>query len=251
MAKIIILGSSNAIADEDHENAHMVIIGKTRTVLVDSPHNPILRLKGVGVDFNEITDFVLTHFHPDHASGIPLLLMDMWLRGRKNALIIYGLPHALDRLENLMDAFAWGKWPDFFPVTFNRLPSVGMNPILSCLDFDIYASEVCHVIPTLGMRIEFKDSGKVAAYSCDTEPCEAVVNLAKGADILIHEAAGEFVGHSSSKQAAEIATQADVGRLYLIHYPTGDFWIENLLEGARSHFAGEVELTEDLMVFEF
>ena len=150
MAKIIILGSSNAIADEDHENAHMIIIGKTRTVLVDSPHNPIFCLKGVGVDFNETTDFVLTHFHPDHASGIPLLLMDMWLRGRKNALNIYGLPHALDRLENLMNAFAWGKWPDFFPVTFVRLPSEGINPVLSCLDFDICASEVCHVIPTLG-----------------------------------------------------------------------------------------------------
>jgi len=50
---------------------------------------------------------VVTHFHPDHVSGIPLFLMDMWLRGRKNPLQIYGLPHAIDRLENLMDAFLW------------------------------------------------------------------------------------------------------------------------------------------------
>ena len=101
------------------------------------------------------------------------------------------------------------------------------------------------------MRIEFKDSGKVAAYSCDTEPCDAVIHLAQGADILIHEAAGEFVRHSSSKQAAEIATKADVEKLYLIHYPTGEFWQENLLEDACSIFNGEVELAEDLMVLEF
>ncbi len=251
MAKIIILGSSNAIADKNHENAHLIIIGKTRKVLVDSPHNPILRLMNMGVDFNEITDLVLTHFHPDHASGIPLLLMDMWLRGRKNHLDIYGLDHALTRLENLMDAFSWKKWPEFFPVTFNRIPSVGISPVLSCSDFDIYASEVCHMIPTLGMRIEFKESGKIATYSCDTAPCEAVVHLAQGADVLIHEAAGDFIGHSSSKQAAEIATQANVEQLYLIHYPTGEFWQENLLEDARSHFVGEVKLTEDLMVLEF
>ena len=251
MAKIIILGSSNAIADKDHENAYMVIVGETRKVLVDSPHNPILRLKDVGVGFSEITDVVLTHFHPDHASGIPLLLMDMWLRGRKNPLKIHGLPHALDRLGNLMDAFGWENWPQFFPVTFNRLPSVGINLILSSPDFDIYTSQVCHMIPTVGLRVEFKESSKVLTYSCDTEPCQAVVNLAQGSDILIHEASGDFVGHSSSKQAAEIATQANIGQLYLIHYPTGDFWNENLLEDARSHFDGEVELTEDLMVFEF
>ena len=251
MAKIIILGSSNAIADKNHENAYMVILGETRKILVDSPHNPILRLMSVGVDFNEITDLVLTHFHPDHASGIPLFLMDMWLRGREKPLNIFGLDHALTRLENLMDAFSWSKWPNFFPVTFNRLPSVGINLLLSGTDFDIYGSEVCHMIPTLGLRVEFKESGKVAAYSCDTEPCQRVIDLAQGADTLIHEASGEFVGHSSSQQAAKIATEAGVEQLYLIHYPTGEYWNENLLSDARSHFAGKVELTEDLMVLEF
>ena len=251
MAQIIILGSSNALASKDHENAYMVIVGEERTVLVDSPHNPILRLDDVDVDYNEVTDLVLTHFHPDHASGIPLLLMDMWLRGRENPLNIYGLDHALTRLENLMDAFAWDMWPNFFSVTFNRIPSQKYSPLLSCMDFDIYASEVCHMIPTIGLRVEFKESGKVAAYSCDTEPCNEVLRLAHGVDALIHEASGDFLGHSSSKQAAECATKAEAKKLYLIHYPTGEFWNENLLEDARKHFNGEVELTEDFMELEF
>lgn len=251
MAKVVILGSSNSIADKEHQNAHMIIVGETRKVLVDSPHNPILRLEHVGVDFNEITDLILTHFHPDHVSGIPLFLMDMWLRGRKEHLHIYGLDHALSRLENLMDAFSWDKWPEFFPVTFNRIPSKKFSPLLNSGDFDIYASEVHHMIPTIGLRVEFKESGKVATYSCDTEPCDEVIRLAKGADVLIHEAAGEFIGHSSSKQAAEIATKADVEKLYLIHYPTGEYWQENLLEDARNQFAGKVDLAEDLMVLEF
>ena len=251
MAKIIILGSSNAVADKDHENAYMVIVGKTRTVLIDSPHNPLLRLQEVGVGYNEITDLVLTHFHPDHVSGIPLFLMDMWLRGRKKPLDIFGLDHALTRLENLMDAFAWGNWPHFFPVTFNRVAEKGIFAILNTPEFDIYTSQVCHMIPTVGLRVEFKKSGKVASYSCDTEPCDEVVQLAKNADILIHEASGEFMGHSSSKQAAEIATKAGVKKLYLIHYPTGEFWQKNLLSDARSRFEGEVELSEDKMVLTF
>jgi len=251
MAQIIILGSSNALASKDHENAYMVIVGEERTVLVDSPHNPILRLDDVDVDYNEVTDLVLTHFHPDHVSGIPLFLMDMWLRGRKKPLEIYGLDHALTRLENLMDAFTWDQWPDFFPVTFNRIPSKKYSPLLKSADFDIYASEVRHMIPTIGVRVEFKGSGKIAIYSCDTEPCEEVVQLAKGADVLIHEASGAFKGHSSSKQAAEVASKAGVEKLYLIHYPTGEYWQENLLDDARSHFGGDVELAEDLMVLEF
>ncbi|MBC8336358.1 MAG: MBL fold metallo-hydrolase [Anaerolineales bacterium] len=250
MAKIIILGSSNAIANKDHENTHMVLIGNTRIVLIDSPSNPILRLQDIGVEYNDITDLILTHFHPDHISGVPIFLMDMWLRGRTKPLDIYGLDYTLERMENLMDAYGWKNWPKFFPVTFNRLPSEEMTPVLSSADFDIFSSEVRHMVPTIGLRMEFKDSNKIAVYSCDTQPCQEVVRLARGANILIHEASGDVIGHSSSKQAAEIAVEADVGQLYLIHYPTGDFWQDNLLEDARNHFDGKVTLAEDLMVLE-
>lgn len=251
MAKIIILGSSNAIANKDHENTHLVVVGNTRTVLIDAPNNPILRLKDVGVAYNDITDFILTHFHPDHISGVPIFLMDMWLRGRKKPLEIYGLNDTLERTENLMDAFNWRNWPNFFPVTFNRLPAEEIIPVLSSADFDIYASKVRHMVPTIGLRMEFKESKKVATYSCDTEPCEEVLRLARGADILIHEASGDVVGHSSSRQAAEIAAEAGVGQLYLIHYPTGDFFQDDLLENARNHFDEKVTLAEDFMVLEF
>ena len=118
MSKLIILGSSNAIPHKDHENTHMVIVGSERTVLVDCVGNPILRLERAGVDFNTITDLILTHFHPDHVSGVPLLLMDMWLMGRKRQLNVYGLHATLDRVENLMGFYEWGRWPEFFPTAF-------------------------------------------------------------------------------------------------------------------------------------
>ena len=116
MAKLIILGSSNAIPDEKHENTHMAVVGDKRTVLIDCVSNPILRLPQAGIEFNALTDLVLTHFHPDHVSGVPLLLMNMWLLGRKNPLNIYGLHHTLSRIEDLMGFYAWENWPNFFPV---------------------------------------------------------------------------------------------------------------------------------------
>jgi len=251
MPKLIILGSSNAIPDENHENTHMVIVGKKRTVLIDCVSNPILRLQKAGVDFNNLTDLILTHFHPDHVSGVPLLLMNMWLMGRRNPLNIYGLHHTLDCIEGLMGFYAWSEWPDFFPVAFYRLPMQEMTPVLESKEFRIFASPVQHMVPTVGLRLEFIRSKKSLAYSCDTEPCAQVIRLAEGVDVLIHEAAGAFHGHSSAAQAGEAARQAGVGALYLIHYPTGKYASGDLVAEARQRFDGPVNLAEDFMAMEF
>ncbi|MBI3150749.1 MAG: MBL fold metallo-hydrolase [Chloroflexi bacterium] len=251
MPRVIILGSSNAIPTRGSENTHMVIVGKERMLLVDSVSNPILRLEEAGLDFNDLTDIIVTHFHPDHASGVPLLLMDMWLMGRQKPLNIYGLHYTLDRVEGLMGLYNWSEWPDFFPVIFHRIPSKEMSEVLDCPDFKIYASPVRHMIPNIGLRIEFNQSQKVMAYSCDTEPCGEVVRLSEGADVLIHEATGESPGHSSAKQAGEIATKAEVGKLYLIHYPTGKFAKGDLMAEAQTSFPGEITLAKDFMTLDF
>jgi ribonuclease Z len=106
------------------------------------------------------------------------------------------------------------------------------------------------MIPTIGLRIECKIPEKILAYSCDTEPCEQTVRLAYGADILIHEAGGESYGHSSAEQAGEIATRAEVGKLYLIHYPTGRFANGNLVAEASKTYRGEVIIAKDFMTIE-
>jgi len=250
MSKVIILGSSNAIPTRDSENTHMVIVGEERTLLIDSVSNPILRLEQAGVDFNDLTDIIITHFHPDHASGIPLLLMDMWLMGRQRPLNIYGLHYTLDRVETLMGLYNWSEWPDFFPVVFYRIPSKELSPVMDCPDFTIHASPVHHMIPNIGLRIQFKQSHKTLSYSCDTEPCDEVVRLSDGADVLIHEATGESMGHSSAKQAGEIARRAEVGSLYLIHYPTGKYAKGDLVAEARETFPGDVALAKDFMVLD-
>ncbi len=251
MPKVIILGSSNAIPTPEHENTHLVVVGRERTVLVDCVSNPILRLEQAGVNFNQLTDLILTHFHPDHVSGVPLLLMDMWLMGRRKPLNIYGLHHTLDRIEDLMGFYGWAEWPHFFPVSFCRLPGQEMTMVLDCPDFRIFSSPVRHLLPTVGLRFEFNHNGKVLAYSCDTEPCSQVVRLAEGADVLIHEAAGAARGHSSAEQAGEIATRAEAGALYLIHYPTGKYASGNLVREAAGTYQGPIKLAEDFMVLDF
>ena len=251
MAKLIFLGTSNAISDENHENTHMVVVGAERIVLIDCPNSPLLRFQHAHVDIMHLSDLIVTHFHPDHVSGVPQLLMDMWLMGRKQPLDIYGLPHTLDRIETLMGLYGWSAWPEFFPVVFHRLPEHAQTPVLDCEEFRILASPVQHFIPTIGLRIEFAATKQILAYSCDTEPCEQVVKLAEGADILVHESSGMLPGHSSAAQAGQAARRAEVGKLYLIHYPTGQFATGDPLAEARQQFEGPVTLAEDYMVLDF
>ena len=251
MPKVIILGSSNAIPTTDHENTHMVIVGEERTVLVDCVSNPILRLQRANVDFNDLTDVIVTHFHPDHVSGLPLLLMDMWLMGRRKPINIYGLHHTLDRVEALMTAYGWAEWPDFFPVAFHRLPAQEMTTVIDSRDFHVYSSPVRHLLPTIGLRFEFNSTHKSMAYSCDTEPCAQVIQLAAGVDVLIHESAGASRGHSSAGQAGEVARQAEAGRLLLIHYPTGKFASGDPIAEAHQRFPGDVTMAEDFMALDF
>jgi ribonuclease Z len=248
---LVFLGTSNAIPDEDHENTHMVVTGNAQTILIDSVGNSILRLKQVGIDHNDLTDLILTHFHPDHVSGVPSLLMNMWLLGRRHELNIYGLQYTLERLEKLMDYYDWATWPNFFPVHFHNLPEEEKTLALESNQFRIYSSPVHHLIPTIGLRVEFVESGKTLAYSCDTEPCEEVVRLAEGVDVLIHEASGATLGHTSASQAGSIATRAQARSLYLIHYPTRGDGGKALIDEAGSTYRHPVALAQDFMRLEF
>ena len=150
-----------------------------------------------------------------------------------------------------MSMYSWENWPDFFPVGFHRLPVSEKTVLMDHDEFKVFASPVRHLIPTIGLRFEFHKSKKTFTYSCDTEPCAEVVRLAKNADVLIHEAAGLSQGHSSAGQAGQIATQAEAGKLYLIHYPTGEYASGDLIAEARQHYSGEVELATDFMSMDF
>lgn len=251
MPKVVILGSSNAIPDETHENSHLALVGSERLVLIDCAGTPTVRLRQAGLDIDQLTDLILTHFHPDHVSGAPLLLMNLWLLGRERELTIHGLDHTIDRFETMMDLYGWEKWPGFFPVEMNRLPEQEMVTVQETDEWRIYASPAAHIIPSIGLRIEFIGSNRVLAYSGDTEPCTSVVRLAQDSNLLIHESTGASWGHSDAAQAGEIARQANTGQLYLIHYANGRFKDGNIVTRAAEAFGGQVSLAEDFLELEF
>jgi ribonuclease Z len=98
--------------------------------------------------------------------------------------------------------------------------------------------------------------GRTVVYPGDTRPAPAVIEAARGADLLIHEAtfgeaererAGE-TGHCTAREAAEVARQAGVRRLVLTHI-SARYTREapDLLEEARGVFP-ETTVAKDGMV---
>ena len=90
--------------------------------------------------------------------------------------------------------------------------------------------------------------GFSVAYTGDTKKCQSVIDAVKGVDVLIHEstyltseeANAEAHSHSTAKQAAEVADEADVGTLVLIHVSNRYKDLKPVLEEASAVFPNVV-----------
>lgn len=246
MEKITILGSANAVAKSDQQNAHLLFETDSRKIMVDCGDHAAASLARASVELNQITDLILTHFHADHVGSLPLVIMDMWLEKRTAPLTIYGLDITLEKAKKLLDLFDWQKWMNMFQVNFVAVPEDGLPGMIKDNDIEVTAMPVLHLIPTIGLRFQFT-GGRTVVYSCDTEPCDNLTHLAKGADILLQEAAGPGKGHTSPEQAGEIASLCGVKQLVLIHYEARR-GKEALLAEAQSKFDGKVVVAQDGMV---
>lgn len=98
---------------------------------------------------------------------------------------------------------------------------------------------------------------KLAIFG-DTAPCPAALELARDVDVMVHETTLEHAmaekansrGHSSSVQAAELAREANAGKLIITHVSSRYDWqgCQHLLAECRSVFDA-CELAEDFSVF--
>jgi ribonuclease BN (tRNA processing enzyme) len=108
----------------------------------------------------------------------------------------------------------------------------------------ILSAPTNHTAGSLAFRVEA--DGRSLVYSGDTDLSDSLVDLARGVDLLVLEAANPFKvpGHLTPTEAGRLAAQAGAARLLLTHfYPPCD--AVDVVALAAQEFSGEILRAED------
>jgi len=223
--------------------------GHTLCVLVRTEKADLIFDAGTGaallkdkLRLDKETHIFLSHFHLDHIVGLSFLLGTF--RGKK--ITIWGQEGVEGIVRNLLK-------PPYFPVTIDKWPfEIKFKEVAKkqeVADAKVETLPLVHSDPSIGFRLEA--DGKVLAYITDTRKCENAVKLAKGVDLLIHEATYTVEGymgssHSTGKEAGEVAREAGVKKLILFHNDPeyDDAQVVEILKEAKEEFA-ECERAEE------
>ncbi|QMU67921.1 MBL fold metallo-hydrolase [Streptacidiphilus sp. P02-A3a] len=196
----------------------------------------------------DVDAVLLSHLHADHCVDMCAYYVarNYRVEGCPDPLPVYG-PHGT--AERLARAYGMDEHPGMKQVfDFNTLE----DGVFQVGPFRITAARVAHPVEAFAFRLEH--GGRTLVYSGDTGPCQELVDLAQGADLLLSEAAfthgKEEIPdlHLNGRQAGEHAALAGVGRLVLTHIPP---WTdpERNRADAAAVYPGPVELARPGAVY--
>jgi ribonuclease Z len=259
--RVVFLGTGGALNPERYQAALLVEWGSRRALLdTGGGLGLVRRLLAAQLDPTTVGHVFLSHRHLDHIGGLEPLLLTMsfhaFRAGTNPAPVrLYALPGSAVAIRATLAAAdgagerrlaGYLSWVTPNPgerVAFDD----GSGLTLAAVDHLPVGGEAAGCVVDVG--------GARVVYSGDTRPCEALIEAARGADLLIHEVGGldareatvHQVGHSTAGDAGRVAARAGVRALALFHLPAA-MWVApaDLLAEARRHAPGvEVFLSED------
>ncbi len=203
-------------------------------------------------------DILLSHTHWDHIQGLPFFKP---LSARETSVCIYG---AAQEGVPLKEILGRQMDPMVFPVPLNALAASLMVVEIEEGEFETDEFKVCsfrlrHPGTTLGYRLAPRSGGREVAYVTDNELGPGgtyevtgdwrsrMVEFIAGADTLIHDAmyldqiiqARAGWGHSTPRQAVDLAREGRCRRLILFHHEPehDDTDLDQLVADTRKYAA--------------
>jgi ribonuclease Z len=163
-------------------------------------------------------DIFLTHAHLDHVIGLTYLFDVLYQQPIERA-VVHGEAEKLQLIQKHL--FAHELFPAMPPIDW--LPFAG--PVALRDGGQLTYFPLTHPGGSLGLRLDWAD--RSLAYVTDTtaSPGADYVRKIAGVDVLVHECYftdnwgtwAEKTGHSCLTQVAQVAAEAKVGRLILVH----------------------------------
>lgn len=290
---IVTLGTGGPMPNETRDTSGIAIVAGGEVVLVDVGPAIVKNMNLSGLPVGNLSVLLLTHFHSDHISDMGELDFISWAQGRPKKLDVYGpqgveqvvtgynMAYALDssyRTAHHGEEWMPSKNSGMIPHTLTIPDPEKAVPFFDRNGLKISVFQVDHspVHPAVGYRFEYR--GRVVVISGDTVKTTTLSRFAKDADIffcealhkgmvkMLSKAAKETNNPRLSKQmydvldyhmtpveAAEVAQEAGVKTLVLIHVvpPVENFIAKRMyLRGTKDAFDGEIVLGEDMATFE-
>jgi ribonuclease BN (tRNA processing enzyme) len=230
-----------------------------------------------GVPLNLLRHVFITHHHSDHDLDYGNLIYDAWAAGLRTPVDAYGPPPT-----KAMTAAYWelnkfdietriadeGR-PDLRKlVTVHEFDQPGL--VMQNDDVKVSAARVRHPPITQAYAYRFDAADRSIVLSGDTTYSPELIELSRGADVLVHEVMHLggienllkrvsnaatlrehlLASHTVTEDVGKVAAAAGVKTLVLSHLVpsddtalTDDMWIE----GVRKHFGGQVIVGRDML----
>ena len=293
--ELVVLGTSSQVPTRYRNHNGYLLLWDGHGVLFDPGEGTQRQMTLAEVRAHQITHVCVTHFHGDHCLGLPGILQRISLdevphpvfvhypssgqvyfdRLRRASIYkdkadIQARPHEGAGCIGQYAPFelhtaplqhgvpAWGYRlvePDGFTMDGARLRELGVRgPAIGQIQREGQATledgRVIHREDVAARR-----PGQVVTFLMDTAPCDAAIELSRGADLLIcestylaeHTAEAHDHGHLTAEDAGKIAAQASVGTLVLTHFSQRYPMNAPFVAQAKRHFDGEVIAATDLL----
>ena len=275
--KAILLGTAGGPAPKRTRSAPANAVVVDGDVYIVDCGNGVARQAALaGLDLRRLRAVFLTHHHSDHNVDAGTLLQLAWSAGLDRPVQMFGPPP----LRAMMDAFLRfaevdvrtriedeGR-PDFASLLQIVEISAG-GPVLEDERVTVSAALVEHPPLKPSFALRFQTAKRSIVFSGDTAPCDALVELARGADVLVHEvmhgeAIGEIIArlsnasrlrehlmasHTLLEDVGTVARRAGVRTLVLTHFVPSEGIADDVWRaGAARHFPGEIIVGSDLLL---
>jgi len=277
---LVLLGTGAGPVPENarHMTSH-VMLHNGNAYILDCGLGVTRQFARTGIPWNALKGIFITHLHPDHSIELAPLLVVGWVRGMQQSVRVYGPPPVKQMTEDYLRASK--PIIDFWAEDFHRPPLTAIEvhdqpeagPVMQDEIVKVSSVLVQHppVKPAFGYRFDFPD--RSIAFSGDTVALDTVVQMAKGADVLVHEAIDlpamettirEQIAHGApgnlatimdhmradhapTEEVGRLAAAAGVKTLVLSHLQPG-VSDARFRAAAAKHFKGRIVVGHDLMV---
>jgi ribonuclease Z len=217
--KVFFCGTGSPLPSAKRAQTCTAVFAGDWFFLVDAGSGSFESIPAAGVPASRLAGIFLTHLHSDHIGDLSEANLQSWVTGRASPLPVYG-PAGVERVvagEN--EAFALDAeyrtahhGEGIAPPAGAGMSAVAFDGRTAAVVFEgeglaVTAFPVKHdpVVPAVGYRFDYK--GRSVVISGDTAPSPSLIEHARGADVLIHEAQANHMVAKFEQAAAKAGNE--------------------------------------------